>query len=75
MNGTSYRVWKHVICAKNVGAGSACEYGGKKIKWRDETEVPFKVLRTVLQDFKKSIGNSQNFKTLMHCGFLVKFNV
>ena len=52
-----------------------CEYGDKKIKWHDETEVPFKVLRTILQDFKKSMAISQNFKTLMHCGFLVKFNV
>jgi len=61
-----------VICAKNVGAGSACEYGGKKIKWRDETEVPFKVLRTidVLQDCKKSIGYFSKFQDFNALRFL-----
>ena len=59
-----------MICAKNVGAGSACEYGDKKIKWRDETEVPFKVLCTVLQDFKKSIGYFSKFQDFNALQFL-----
>ena len=55
VNGTIALVWKHVICAQNVGAGTACEYVDIKIKWRNETEVHLKVLHIVLQAFEKAL--------------------
>ena len=44
------------------------------LKSNGETEVPRRVLRTVLQDLKKSIVLSEFIKTSQHYGFFMKFS-
>ena len=53
-----------------VGAYTAWDHMFIHVKWRDETEIPLVMLRTVLQDCKKGIGTFWIFQDFNASRFL-----
>ena len=62
----------HMCFVKNVGAGTGSARMKISIEWRVETEVQLVVLRTILQDWEKSIGIFLLFQDFIALWFLLE---